>query len=105
MGWGEAPLVLILAILMSLVSMLLDQVSYNVYGGRLSWPLFGAMVLENLGYRQLVWLAGLAGMWAWFWRRPFRPGATARAPRPPGLFVRAYRPGPPAYRPTTRDDF
>lgn len=100
-------LVLILAILMSLVSVLTDQLSYNVYGGRLDWPLFGALVLENLGYRQLVWLAGLAGMWAWFWRRPFRPGAAAasRAPRPPGVFVRAYRPGPPAYRTTTRDDF
>lgn len=33
-------LVLILAILMSLVSVLLDQVSYNVYGGRLDLPLF-----------------------------------------------------------------
>src|SRR5581483_2201206 len=51
-------LVLILAIGMSLVSVLLDQVSNNVYGGRLDWPLFGALVLENLGYRQVVWLAG-----------------------------------------------
>jgi cellulose synthase/poly-beta-1,6-N-acetylglucosamine synthase-like glycosyltransferase len=95
-------LVFIVAILMSLVSVLLDQVSYNVYGGRLSWPLFGALVLENLGYRQLVWLAGLAGIWAWFWRRPVRPGAAAapRAPRPPGAFVRAYRPGPPSNRTT-----
>jgi cellulose synthase/poly-beta-1,6-N-acetylglucosamine synthase-like glycosyltransferase len=84
-------LVLMLAILMSLVGVLLDQLSYNVYGGQLSWPLFGAMVLENLGYRQIVWLAGLAGMWAWFWRRPVRPGANV--PRPPGAFVRAYRPG------------
>jgi cellulose synthase/poly-beta-1,6-N-acetylglucosamine synthase-like glycosyltransferase len=81
-------LVLVLAVLMSLVSVLLDQLSYNVYGGRFSWPVFGAMVLENIGYRQIVWLAGLAGMWAWFWRRPVRPGA----PRPPGAFVRAYRP-------------
>ena len=73
-------LVLILAILMSLMSVLLDQVSYNVYGGRLGWRFFGALVLENLGYRQLVGLAGMAGMWAWFWRRPVRPGVTA-APR------------------------
>ncbi len=91
-------LVLTLAIVMSLVSVLLDQVTYNVYGGRLDWPFFGALVLENLGYRQLVWLAGLAGIWAWFWRRPVRPGAPAvpRAPRPPGAFVHAYRPGPPS---------
>ncbi len=91
-------LVLILAILMSLVSVLLDQVSYNVYGGRLDGSLVSALVLENFGYRQIVWLAGLAGMWAWFWRRPFRHGATADpgAPRPPSAFVRAYRPGLPA---------
>lgn len=63
-------LVPILGIQMSLVSVLLDQLSYNVYGGRLNWPLVGALVLENVGYR-------LAGMWAWFWRRPVRPGATA----------------------------
>jgi cellulose synthase/poly-beta-1,6-N-acetylglucosamine synthase-like glycosyltransferase len=89
-------LVLILAIMMSLVCVLLDQFTYQVYGGRLDWPLFGALVLENLGYRQIVWLAGLAGMWAWFWQRPVRPGATnaPRAPRPPGAFVRAYRPTP-----------
>lgn len=95
-------LVLILAILMSLVSVLLDQVSYNVYGGRLNGPLVIALVLENIGYRQLVWVAGLAGTWAWFWRRPLRPGATADpgAARPPGAFVRAYRPGPPAGRTT-----
>jgi cellulose synthase/poly-beta-1,6-N-acetylglucosamine synthase-like glycosyltransferase len=88
-------LVLILAILMSLVSVLLDQVSYNVSGGRLNGRLLSALVLENLGYRQIVWLAGLAGMWAWFWRQPFRPGTKAApgSPRPPGAFVRAYRPG------------
>jgi hypothetical protein len=78
-------LVLTLAVVMSLVSVLTDQLCYNVYGGRLTWPLFGALVLENLGYRQIVWLAG---MWAWFWGRPVRPGARAT----PGAFVRAYRP-------------
>lgn len=81
-------LVLVLAILISLVSVLLNLVSYNVYGGRLNGPLVRALLLENFGYRQVVWLAGLAGIWAWFWRRPFRPGA----PRPPGAFVRAWRP-------------
>jgi cellulose synthase/poly-beta-1,6-N-acetylglucosamine synthase-like glycosyltransferase len=95
-------LVIILAILMSLLSVLLNQVSYNVYGGRLNGPLVRALLLENFGYRQVVWLAGLAGMWAWFWRRPVRPGATADpgAARPPGAFVRAYRPGDTTIPPT-----
>ena len=69
------------------MSVLLGQLSYNVYGGRLNWPLVGTQVLENVGYRQLVWLAW---MWAWFWRRPVRPGCgRPRAPpRPPGAFAR-----------------
>jgi cellulose synthase/poly-beta-1,6-N-acetylglucosamine synthase-like glycosyltransferase len=86
-------LVLILGIQMSLVSVLIDQLSYNVYGGGLNWPLVSAVVLENFGYRQLVWLAGLTGMWSWFWRRPLRPGTTVPgdAVRPPGAFTPAYR--------------
>lgn len=84
-------LVLIVTMQMSLVSVLLDQVSYNAYGGGLHWPLVSALVLENIGYRQIVWYSSLAGMLSWVFRRPLR----ADGPRPPGLFVRAWRPGDP----------
>lgn len=81
-------LVLILAILISLISVILDQVSYNVYQEGINWTLFSAVVLENFGYRQLNWLAGLAGIVSWVRRTPLHEDRM----RPPGAFVRAYRP-------------
>ena len=86
-------LVLILAILMSLVSVLTNQLSYNVYGGRLDWPLFGALVLENLGYQSLSGWRGWpgCGRGSGGGRPPVAlpppPGRLA----PPAVFVRAYR--------------
>ena len=80
-------LVLMLAIFGSIVSILLDEISFAAYGLSEVWYLLVAALLENFGYRQFVMVANLAGFAAWLFRRPIG-GSTKH----PGLFVKAWRP-------------
>ncbi len=80
-------LVLMLALFGSIVSILLDEISFAAYGLGEVWQLLIAALLENFGYRQFVMLASLAGFAAWLFRRPIR-GST----KYPGPFVEAWRP-------------
>jgi hypothetical protein len=81
-------LVLVLAVFGSLVSILLDEISFAAYGFSEVRDLLVAALLENFGYRQFVMVANLAGFAAWLFRRPIR-GSTKH----PGPFVKAWRPG------------
>ncbi|MGD0967376.1 MAG: glycosyltransferase [Candidatus Aquilonibacter sp.] len=83
-------LVLMLGILGSIASILLDYISFAAY--RLSdlWSLLFAATLENFGYRQFVMLANLSGFGAWLFRRPINGDS-----KHPGPFVRAWRPESP----------
>lgn len=59
-----------LGLLLSVSALLLEEMSFHVYtrpGDTLR--LFAAAVLENFGYRQLVALWRLRGLWQWFRRR------------------------------------
>ena len=80
-------LVFMLAMFGSVVSILLDEISFAAYGLGEVWHLLVAALLENFGYRQFVMLASLAGFAAWLFRRPIG-GSTKH----PGLFVKAWRP-------------
>jgi cellulose synthase/poly-beta-1,6-N-acetylglucosamine synthase-like glycosyltransferase len=81
-------LVFMLALFGSLVSILLDEISFAAYGLNEVWYLLVAALLENFGYRQFVMVANLAGFAAWLFRRPIG-GSTKH----PGPFVKAWRPG------------
>jgi hypothetical protein len=76
-----------LAMFGSVVSILLDEISFAAYGLSEVWQLLVAALLENFGYRQFVMLANLAGFAAWLFRRPIG-GSTKH----PGPFVKAWRP-------------
>ena len=76
-----------LAIFGSIVSILLDEISFAAYGVSEVWYLLVAALLENFGYRQFVMVANLAGFAAWLFRRPI--GGNSKHP---GLFVKAWRP-------------
>jgi cellulose synthase/poly-beta-1,6-N-acetylglucosamine synthase-like glycosyltransferase len=80
-------LVLMLAMFGSVVSILLDEISFAAYGLSEVWDLLVAALIENFGYRQFVMVASLAGFAAWLFRRPIG-GSTKH----PGLFVKAWRP-------------
>ncbi|HZY99367.1 MAG TPA: glycosyltransferase [Candidatus Baltobacteraceae bacterium] len=77
-------LVLTLAILISFVAILLDEISFTAYRLRDIWNLFLAAFLENFGYRQFVSIASLVGFINWAMRTPHR------GRRPPGMFVKPY---------------
>jgi cellulose synthase/poly-beta-1,6-N-acetylglucosamine synthase-like glycosyltransferase len=77
-------LVLTLAILISFVAILLDEISFTAYRLRDIWNLFLAAFLENFGYRQFVTFASLMGFINWAMRTPHR------GRRPPGMFVKPY---------------
>jgi cellulose synthase/poly-beta-1,6-N-acetylglucosamine synthase-like glycosyltransferase len=85
--WWLLGLVFILAIMGSVISILLDEISFTAY--RLSdvWSLFIAAFLENFGYRQFVTAANFAGLMAWLFRQPIR-GST----KYPGFLVPAWTP-------------
>jgi cellulose synthase/poly-beta-1,6-N-acetylglucosamine synthase-like glycosyltransferase len=77
-------LAITLAILISFVAILLDEISFTAY--RLSdvWNLILAAFLDNFGYRQFVGFANLAGLIAWATRSSYR------GRKPPGMFVKPY---------------
>jgi cellulose synthase/poly-beta-1,6-N-acetylglucosamine synthase-like glycosyltransferase len=79
-------LVIVLALLHSFLALLLDEMSFTAYGVRDVWSLFGTALIEQVGYRQFIWLANLSGFFAWLFRRPYR------GRKPPGPFVRPYDP-------------
>ncbi|GAC1390682.1 MAG: glycosyltransferase [Vulcanimicrobiaceae bacterium] len=85
--WWLLGLVFILAIMGSVISILLDEISFTAY--RLSdvWTLFIAAFLENFGYRQFVTMANFAGLMAWLFHQPIR-GST----KYPGFMVKAWTP-------------
>lgn len=80
-------LVLLLATLGSVISILLDEISFTAYELSAIAPLFAATLLENFGYRQFVLVANFMGLIAWLFRRPARGSS-----KYPGLFVKAWRP-------------
>lgn len=79
-------LVIVLAILVSVVTIMLDEISFTAYRLRDIWALLVTALAENIGYRQFVGFANLMGFMAWFFRRPYR------GRKPPGVFVKAYNP-------------
>lgn len=85
--WWLLGLVLILSTLGSIVSILLDEVSFTAYRMGDAWRLVGLAVLENFGYRQFVTIANLVGFFEWLVKWPIR-GSRKFA----GLFVSAYAP-------------
>jgi cellulose synthase/poly-beta-1,6-N-acetylglucosamine synthase-like glycosyltransferase len=89
--WGSQAwlmlLVLLLATLGSVISILLDEMSFTAYDLTAIGPLFIATLLENFGYRQFVLVANFMGLMAWLFRRPARGSA-----KYPGLFVPTWRP-------------
>ena len=88
--WWLLALVFVLAIMGSVVSILLDEISFTAYRLSEVWVLFIAAFLENFGYRQFVTIANFAGMMAWLFRQPIR-GST----KLPGIMVPAWSPKSP----------
>ncbi|MDE2481690.1 MAG: glycosyltransferase family 2 protein [bacterium] len=80
-------LVFVLAIMSSVVSILLDEISFTAYRLSSVWALLVATVLENFGYRQFVLAANFMGLVAWLTHQPIR-GST----KYPGFFVQAWTP-------------
>jgi hypothetical protein len=80
-------LVLLLATLGSVISILLDEISFTAYELSAIGPLFLATLLENFGYRQFVLVSNFMGLMAWLFQRPAR--GTAKYPGP---FVKAWMP-------------
>jgi hypothetical protein len=60
--------------------------SFTAYRLRDAGSLIGTALIEQLGYRQFLWIANLNGFFVWLFRR------TYRGRKPPGPFVRAYEP-------------
>lgn len=85
--WWLLGLVFILATMGSVVSILLDEISFTAYRLDQVWLLFVAAVIENFGYRQLVTWANFMGLMAWMFRRPHR--GTVKYP---GMFVKPWVP-------------
>lgn len=54
------------------MALILDEMSYHEYGVRDVWSLFAVAFLEQFGYRQLLALWGLAGMFAFYFKLPIR---------------------------------
>ncbi|MGC8486066.1 MAG: glycosyltransferase [Candidatus Baltobacteraceae bacterium] len=85
--WWLLSLVFVLAMFGSIISILLDEISFTAYRLSQVWVLFVAALLENFGYRQFVMVANLSGLLAWAFRRPVR-GNT----KYPGIFVAPWVP-------------
>ncbi len=85
--WWLLGLVFVLAMFGSIISILLDEISFTAYRLSQVWVLFVAALLENFGYRQFVMVANLSGLLAWAFRRPIR-GNT----KYPGIFVAPWVP-------------
>lgn len=69
-----------MGILLSVNGLLLETLSFRVYGRKRDMLLMFAMaVLENLGYRQLNTLWRCRGMWQWFSRRKHNWGVMRRS--------------------------
>ena len=85
--WWLLGLVFVLAMFGSIISILLDEISFTAYRLSQVWVLFIAALLENFGYRQFVMVANLSGLLAWACRRPIR-GNT----KYPGIFVAPWVP-------------
>jgi len=81
-------LVLMLALVISIVTILLDEISFTMYRPSSIWGLFMAAILENFGYRQFVGLASFTGFFAWAFRTKYH------GRKPPGPFVKAWNPEP-----------
>jgi cellulose synthase/poly-beta-1,6-N-acetylglucosamine synthase-like glycosyltransferase len=70
--------------LLSASALLLEERSFHVYETpRQLWTLFVAILLENLGYRQLTAFWRIAGMASWALRRPNAWGAAPSGDAPP----------------------
>lgn len=54
------------------MALMLDEVSYRTYSVREIWGLFVAAILEQFGYRQLLAVWSLAGMFAFYFKLPIR---------------------------------
>lgn len=54
------------------MALMLDEVSFRSYTLRDVWGLFAAGMLEQIGYRQLMSLWGLAGMFSFYFKLPIR---------------------------------
>lgn len=85
--WWLLALVFILATLGSIISILLDEVSYSAYPPSQMFALFVAAILENFGYRQWVTLANFMGLMAWLFHSRYR--GTSKYP---GILVKAWVP-------------
>lgn len=77
-------LVLTLAILISFVAILLDEISFTAYRLRDIWNLFLVAFLENFGYRQFISIASLVGIVTWV------ANTKVRGRKPTSVFVKPY---------------
>lgn len=82
--WVLLGLVLTLAVLISFVAILLDEISFTAYRLRDIWNLFFTALMENFGYRQFVGLANLVGFITWV------ANTKVRGRKPPGIWVKPY---------------
>lgn len=61
-----------LTVLKMAMAFMLDEVSYRTYGMHDVWALFGAAILEQIGYRQLQAVWNFTGMLQFYFKRPIR---------------------------------
>jgi cellulose synthase/poly-beta-1,6-N-acetylglucosamine synthase-like glycosyltransferase len=82
-GWAFLAYLLAaggMALLLSVSALLLEEMSFHLYERpRQSLTLLAAIVLENLGYRQLTTWWRLQAVFLWLARRPGRWGAMERS--------------------------
>jgi hypothetical protein len=69
-----------LALLLSMSALLLEELSFHLYEkpGQIG-VLLAAMLIENLGYRQLTAWWRIQALWLWLARRPGRWGDMQRS--------------------------
>lgn len=87
-------LVFAFTVLKTATALILDEITYRDRDAREVWALFGAALLEQLGFRQLVAMWSLAGIVAFYLKLPV-----------PGRRRRVIGPLEPPYRPVTRRRF